>query len=112
MNRNKIALWIVCGIVGGALLGWLYVFATMSLWNWLVPLIFKGPIITFWQTAGLMLLVCMFGWIGFGKGGSRCGWGGCGGRHKHRWKHKWNDKWNNMSDEEKAKWKESMHCCW
>jgi hypothetical protein len=113
MNRNKIALWIVLGIVGGTLLGGLYIWTTQSLWNWLVPLIFKGPVITFWQTAGLMLLVCMFGWIGFGGGKSGCGCGGKKfGRGRHHWKSKWNDKWQNMSDEEKAKWKESMECNW
>lgn len=109
--KKNIALWILLGIVGGTALGALYIFATMSLWNWLVPLIFKGPVITFWQTAGLMLLVCMFGWVAFGKGRGGCG-GGCkSGRHRH-WKSKWNDKWESMSDEEKQKWKDSMHCCW
>jgi hypothetical protein len=113
MNRNKIALWIVLGIVGGTLLGGLYIWATQSLWNWLIPTIFKGPTITFWQTAGLMLLVCMFGWIGFGGGKGSSNWGGGKfGRGKHQWKNKWNDKWQNMSDEEKAKWKESMDCNW
>ncbi len=34
----------------------LAVWLTMSLWNWLVPELFHGPIITFWQTAGLFLL--------------------------------------------------------
>jgi len=29
---------------------------TQLLWNWLCPLIFGLPEITFWQTAGLMLL--------------------------------------------------------
>ncbi|HYG49554.1 MAG TPA: HMG-box domain-containing protein [Flavobacteriales bacterium] len=110
--KKNIGLWILVGIVGGAVLGGLYIYALMSLWNWLIPLIFNGPVITFWQTAGLLLLVCMFGWVAFGKGGGGGCWGGCrGGRHRY-WKSKWNDKWANMSEEEKQKWKDSMHCCW
>jgi hypothetical protein len=34
----------------------LTVFVTMSLWNSLIPLLFHGPVLTFWQTAGLFLL--------------------------------------------------------
>ncbi|MBN2000226.1 hypothetical protein JW935_21935 [candidate division KSB1 bacterium] len=29
---------------------------TMLLWNWLVPVIFNGPAITFWQALGLLML--------------------------------------------------------
>ena len=32
-------------------------FATMSLWNWLVPVLFNGPAISFWQTLGLLIFV-------------------------------------------------------
>jgi hypothetical protein len=28
----------------------------MSLWNTLIPALFHGPVLTFWQTAGLFLL--------------------------------------------------------
>jgi hypothetical protein len=34
----------------------LAIFLTMSLWNALIPELFKGPMLTFWQTAGLFLL--------------------------------------------------------
>ncbi len=34
----------------------LAVFLTMSLWNALIPLLFHGPVLTFWQTAGLFIL--------------------------------------------------------
>lgn len=34
----------------------LAVFLTMSLWNALIPQLFNGPVLTFWQTAGLFLL--------------------------------------------------------
>jgi len=28
----------------------------MCLWNALIPILFHGPVITFWQTAGLFIL--------------------------------------------------------
>ena len=46
--------------VGFALLGigfiFLAVYVTMILWNLLIPELFKGPTLSFWQTAGLFLL--------------------------------------------------------
>ena len=41
----------------------------MTLWNWLVPQIFSGPQITFWQALGLFLLskVLFGGWGGGGR---------------------------------------------
>ena len=32
------------------------IYVLMLLWNWLVPDLFSGPEITFWQAAGLLLL--------------------------------------------------------
>jgi hypothetical protein len=34
----------------------LAVFLTMCLWNTLIPQLFHGPALTFWQTAGLFIL--------------------------------------------------------
>jgi hypothetical protein len=34
----------------------LFAAITMWLWNWLMPVIFKLPAITFWQAAGLLIL--------------------------------------------------------
>jgi hypothetical protein len=34
----------------------LAIFVTMCLWNSLIPLLFHGPVLTFWQTAGLFIL--------------------------------------------------------
>ena len=54
-------------------------FVTMSLWNWLIPVLFAGPVITYWQAIGLLILArILFG--GFkGRGGPR-GW-----NREHRW---------------------------
>src|SRR5690242_18112940 len=78
-------------------------FGTMYLWNWLVPMLFHGPIITFWQAIGLLVLSKI---LFSGKGG----WGrhrhcGGGGRHNY-WKYRMKERWGNMSEEEKEALKE------
>lgn len=34
----------------------LFTYVVMLLWNWLVPELFSGPILTYWQTLGILLL--------------------------------------------------------
>ncbi len=72
----------------------------MLLWNALIPALFGGPIITFGQALGLLLLSkILFG--GFGRGG---GWrGGWGGGH---WRHKMAERWKNATPEERERWKQ------
>ena len=50
-----LALWPTVSL----LLAW----PVKLLWNWLMPVIFGLPLITFWQAAGLMLLISiLFRW--------------------------------------------------
>lgn len=50
-----LVLWPVVSL----LLAW----PVKLLWNWLMPVIFGLPVITFWQAAGLMLLISiLFRW--------------------------------------------------
>ena len=55
MKTLRILKYVGFGILG---LGFiiLAIFVTMSLWNALIPELFRGPVLTFWQTAGLFLL--------------------------------------------------------
>ena len=55
MKTMRIFKYVGFGILG---LGFivLAVFLTMVLWNALIPQLFHGPVLTFWQTAGLFLL--------------------------------------------------------
>ena len=81
-------------------------FVVMELWNVLIPDIFNGPAITFWQAIGLLLLshILVRGWGGRWPGG----W-------KHdRWKHKLEEKLSTMTPEEKEKFKEEYRrrCGW
>jgi hypothetical protein len=55
MKTLKVLKYIGFGILGVAFV-FAAVFVTMSLWNWLVPELFNGPTLTFWQTAGLFIL--------------------------------------------------------
>ena len=61
-----IAIFVIGAII-------VFPFVTMTLWNWLIPALFSGPIISYWQALGLILLSKIL----FSSG--------CGGRHsKHR----------------------------
>lgn len=60
---NKILDTVVFGI--GAFVAFIIVFfaittlcawPVMLLWNWICPIIFNLPVITFWQSWGLMML--------------------------------------------------------
>ena len=99
MNKGwKIAKWVV--------LGFLFVFVfggvTMLLWNWLVPDLFNGPVITFWQALGLLLLCKIL----FGFGGKHHGDG------KSHWKYRYAQKLSNMSDEDRERFKSRMREKW
>ena len=75
-----------------AVLSWV----VMSLWNALIPALFHGPLVTFWQAAGLLVLSkILFG--GFRGRGGHHGWHGRG-----RWRGQmWREKWESMTPEER-----------
>ena len=55
MNRRrarKLFLLVPIGILAIAIFG----FGVMGLWNWLVPALFGGKLITFWQALGMLVL--------------------------------------------------------
>lgn len=54
----------------------LFVLLSMYLWNGLIPELFNGPVLNFWQTAGLLVLSKIF-FSGFS----------CGGRHGRQHRH-------------------------
>jgi len=82
MKALKILKYAGFGILG---LGFvtLAVFITMSLWNWLIPLLFHGPVLTFWQTAGLFILSKIL-LSGVAPGSNH--------RSRRDWRMKYNDK--------------------
>lgn len=75
----------------------------MALWNWLIPAIFSGPEVTYFQAIGLFALAKIL--TGFPH------------RHHHGmhhggrsyWKSRFSEKWSNMSPEEKKKYRNCCH---
>ena len=69
--------------------------ATMLLWNWLVPVLFNGPVISFWQALGLLVLSKLLFWGAGGKGH----WRSHG--YQNHWKNKFYNKFSSMTPEER-----------
>lgn len=97
--------WIGKFVVFGVLMVGLFGWATQLLWNWIVPALFSGPDISFWQALGLLVLSKLLFW-GFGGRGR---WGHYGGSH---WKPYWKEKYARMTPEERERLKEKMRQKW
>jgi len=107
MDMKK-GMWvgkILLGIVLFVAFIYVLIGGTQYLWNWLVPALFAGPVITFWQTAGLLLLSKIILWP---IGRSRC----AGSHQNGPWKYYWKEKWHNMSPDEREKLKQKMKEKW
>ena len=80
-------------------------FLVMLLWNALIPELFKGPTLTFWQSVGLLVLshILLRGW-----GHRGAGW------RRDRWKHRFDEKLATMTPEEREKFREEWRrrCGW
>ena len=80
----------------------------MWLWNWLMPMIFGLPTLTFWQAVGLLVLCrLLVGNIGFGGHHGHHGHGHCGcgeGQNKLR------KRWFDMTPEERQEIIEKHKC--
>jgi hypothetical protein len=95
---------VVIGIVAIAAFGWV----TQLLWNWIVPALFAGPLISFWQALGLLALSkILFSGFG-GKGSHKCGHYG----HGTSWKQRWSEKFSGLKPEEREAFKKKMMEKW
>lgn len=67
MKAKKGLKYAGFGVLGvAAMIG--FTFVVMWLWNWLVPEVFNGPDLTYWQTLGLLILSkIIFSGIGGGR---------------------------------------------
>jgi len=90
--------FVVFGILGLAV----FTYLVMLLWNWLVPELFSGPVVNYWQTLGLLVL-------------SKIIFAGLSGGHRKRhdhpsdyWKKKYHRKMNCMSREQKEELKSKL----
>ena len=80
---------------------------TMILWNYLIPDIFKGPSITYFQALGLLVLTKILFVVGpgrrpyFMRG------------HHEDWRKHMHERWEKMSPEEREQWKKKCgHWYW
>ena len=104
MNRGmRILGWTAMGLLAVSIFG----LVTMFLWNWLVPVLFNGPIISFWQALGLLVLSKLLFW-GAGAKGSH--WRSHG--YQNHWKNKFYNKFSSMTPEERQALKEKLKEKW
>ncbi|MBD3385584.1 hypothetical protein GF407_11750 [candidate division KSB1 bacterium] len=83
--------WAILGVLFAAVMGLIFGFAVMWLWNWLMPALFGLPSIGFWQAWGLVILSHIL-FKSFPHHGSH--------HHDDRWKKKFHEKF--MREEEEA----------
>jgi hypothetical protein len=100
MNKGLMILkWTVVCLLFVVLFGWV----TMFLWNYLVPSLFNGPVINFWQALGLLLL-------------SKILLSGFHGKHHHgggmHWKQRYYEKLSGMSPDDRERFKARMREKW
>jgi hypothetical protein len=82
MKALKVLKYAGFAILGAGFVT-LAVFLTMSLWNALIPELFHGPVLSFWQTAGLFILSKIL-LTGVAPGGSH-------GRSGKEWRRKYHE---------------------
>jgi hypothetical protein len=75
MKALNVLKYVGFGILGAGFII-VVIFGVQALWNWLIPELFNGPVLTYWQTAGLFLLSKIL-LTGIAPGGS-------GGKHKDK----------------------------
>jgi hypothetical protein len=92
MMHGRKKFWLIAPLAILAMAG--FVFVVMTLWNWLVPAIFGGKLITYWQALGILVL-------------SRILVGGLGG-HRGGGRRKFVTGWNQLSPEEQERFRAAM----
>lgn len=83
MKALNVLKYVGFGILGVAfIIG--VIFGVQALWNWLIPDLFNGPELTYWQTLGLFILSKIL-LTGIAPGGSDR-------KHDKKWKKKYQEK--------------------
>jgi hypothetical protein len=84
MKTLTVLKYVGFGILGIAfIIG--VIFGVQALWNWLIPELFHGPVLSFWQTAGLFILSKIL-LTGIAPGGS-------GDRGRKEWRKRYSEKY-------------------
>jgi hypothetical protein len=89
MKTLRVLKYAGFGILGIAFMIGL-IFGVQALWNWLIPELFNGPALSFWQTIGLFILSKIL-LTGVAPGS--------GHNHKRDWRKKYGEKyWERYSE--------------
>ena len=96
MRGNRIARAIKIGLIGTMAIA-VFGFATMSLWNWLMPALFGLRPIGFWQALGLLVLSKIL----------------FGGFHRHEgrdmnWRRRMLERWEQMTPGERERFRSDI----
>jgi hypothetical protein len=107
MNRGMFfAKCVLFGLIAISLVG----VVTLLLWNWLIPTLFKGPVINYWEALGLLLLTKILFWrVG---GGSRNTCNTTDNAAAPYWKHRFYEKFSTMKPEDREAFKNKMKEKW
>src|SRR5580692_10704587 len=89
-GMRKLWIFLPLAILAVAVAG----FAVMNLWNWLVPALFAGRTITFWQALGVLVLSRLL-FSGFGS-------------HRGFGRHRGYGGWERMTPEEREKFRAAI----
>jgi len=102
MNKSLFLLkCVLLSILAVIVFGWV----TMALWNWLVPELFNGPQLNFWQALGLLILSkILFSGLGGKKGGHH-------GPAPY-WKQRLHEKFSKMPADQRAEFKRRLNEKW
>jgi hypothetical protein len=105
MNKGMF-FWqcVVMALVGFFVFG----FVTMVLWNWLVPVLFNGPAITYLQALGLLALSKILFW----GGGKKYSYSGSSHQHNPYWKQRFQEKFSSLDPADREAFKRKMKEKW
>ena len=105
--KKKHIIWRVFAILTMVVLfAFILGYGTMMLWNWLIPDLFGGPVITFWQALGLVLLCKLL--LGFPHNAPRSR---LGPPKKENRREHWEARASRMTPEEKERMKDQLSRC-
>jgi hypothetical protein len=105
--KRSVIFFVKC-IMAAIAAVFFFALITMLLWNWLVPVLFAGPVISYGQAFGLLVLTKI---LFFGIGGRRKCFSDPGSSQQH-WKHRFYEKISTWSPEEKEAFKKKMRDKW
>ena len=92
---RRVGKAVVIAVAVAAFIG-VFSWAVMLLWNYVVPPLFRGPVIGYWQALALLVLSRIL------FGGLR----GFRGSHGHWRRHMWRQRWESLTPEERERLRE------